>query len=72
MANRYIRSNWGLTRHSRASYVSAVNAIAGINNHNFSHKDLHPAKAMTPITGFMNQFEMDGDLVCIIFLPLQF
>lgn len=67
---------WCVTLHSRASYVSATNAIAGMkNDSNICPKGLSSfdmiqierlvEKVISSIGGFMNRFEVDGDLTCL-------
>ncbi|GFS21253.1 hypothetical protein ElyMa_001590300 [Elysia marginata] len=67
---------WCVTRHSRASYVSATNAMVGVNNDsNVCPKDISPfniiqseklvEKAISAIAGFVNPYEVDGGLICL-------
>ncbi|GFR91519.1 hypothetical protein ElyMa_000845200 [Elysia marginata] len=67
---------WCVTRHSRASYVYATNAMDGVNNDsNVCLKDISPfniiqseklaEKAISAYAGFVNPFEVDGGLICL-------
>lgn len=66
---------WCVTRHSRASYVSATDAIVSVSESNICPKDISPSnnilseklveKVISAVRGFINPFEVDGALICL-------